>query len=183
MQEVGTDECGKTNDCVVVYDYLKLMSSASITHNIQEYQALGFQITALHNLCVKYDFPCIAFVQLNRDGITKETTDTVSGSDRLIWLCTSFSIFKKKSPEELAEDGPNAGNRKLVPVVARHGAGLDDGDYINMDMMGEHAKLTELKTRNEFKKQPDGDTGLIDSDSLEDIANDEFEKDQVDALR
>jgi hypothetical protein len=183
MQEVGTDECGKTNDCVVVYDYLKLMSSASITHNIQEYQALGFQITALHNLCVKYDFPCIAFVQLNRDGITKETTDTVSGSDRLIWLCTSFSIFKKKSPEELAEDGPSAGNRKLVPVVARHGAGLDDGDYINMDMMGEHAKLIELKTRNEFKKQPDGDTGLIDSDSLEDIANDEFEKDQVDALQ
>jgi len=31
-------------------------------------------------------------------------------SDRLIWLCTSFSIFKEKSAEELAEDGPKAGN-------------------------------------------------------------------------
>ena len=166
MQDVGTDENGRTNECVVVYDYLKLMSSTSITNNIQEYQALGFQITSLHNLAVKYDFPCLAFVQLNRDGITKESTDAVSGSDRLIWLCTSFSIFKAKSPEELAEDGPNAGNRKLVPIVARHGAGLDDGNYINMQMQGEYTRLTELKTRNEFRLEPDLDTGLV---NVEDI--------------
>tara|TARA_B100000131_G_C17945339_1_gene544108 strand:- start:392 stop:868 length:477 start_codon:yes stop_codon:yes gene_type:complete len=154
------------------------MSSSSITNNIQEYQALGFQITSLHNLCVKYDFPCLSFVQLNRDGITKESTDAVSGSDRLIWLCTSFSIFKNKSPEELAEDGPEAGNRKLVPIVSRHGAGMQDGDYINMNMAGEYARLSELKTRNEFKNQPIGDTGLIDSDDLKDIENDGLEEDQ-----
>ena len=178
IQDVGTDDNGNTNDCVVIYDYLKLMSSNSITNNIQEYQALGFQITSLHNLCVKYDFPCLSFVQLNRDGITKESTDAVSGSDRLIWLCTSFSIFKNKSPEELAEDGPEAGNRKLVPIVSRHGAGMHDGDYINMNMAGEYARLTELKTRNEFKNQPIGDTGLIDSDDLKDIENDGLKEDQ-----
>lgn len=173
LQEVKTDENGKTNNCLIIYDYLKLMSSSSITNNIQEYQALGFQITSLHNLCVKLDIPCLSFVQLNRDGITKESTDAVSGSDRLIWLCTSFSIFKIKSPEELAEDGPNAGNRKLVPIVSRHGAGLDDGDYINMLMQGAHSKLRELKTRNEFKNQPIGDTGLIDQNNLESIKENE----------
>lgn len=151
MQEVGQDENGRTNDCVVIYDYLKLMSSSSISNNIQEYQALGFQITSLHNLAVKYDFPCLSFVQLNRDGITKESTDAVSGSDRLIWLCTSFSIFKVKSVEEVAEDGPNAGNRKLVPIVSRHGPGMEDGNYINMKMFGDKAKLEELRTRDEFK--------------------------------
>lgn len=166
VQEVKSDEQGRTNNCVIIYDYLKLMSSSSITNNIQEYQALGFQITSLHNLCVKLDIPCLSFVQLNRDGITKESTDAVSGSDRLIWLCTSFSIFKIKSPEELAEDGPNAGNRKLVPIVARHGAGLDDGDYINMVMQGSHAKLKELRTRNEFKNQPIGDTGLVNNEGI-----------------
>ena len=164
MQEVGQDESGRTNECVVIYDYLKLMSSSSITNNIQEYQALGFQITSLHNLSVKYDFPCLSFVQLNRDGITRETTDTVSGSDRLIWLCTSFSIFKVKSPEELAEDGPNAGNRKLVPVVCRHGPGMEDGNYINMRMLGEHACLTELRTRDEFRVAPDSDGAIEGSD-------------------
>lgn len=172
MQDVKYDETGKTNDCLIIYDYLKLMSSSSITNNIQEYQALGFQITSLHNLCVKLDVPCLSFVQLNRDGITKESTDAVSGSDRLIWLCTSFSIFKIKSPEELAEDGPNAGNRKLVPIVSRHGAGLDDGNYINMVMDGSHAKLRELKTRNELKNQPVGDTGLANKDSLNKIKED-----------
>lgn len=180
VQEVRMDDYGKTNDCVIIYDYLKLMSSNSITNNIQEYQALGFQITSLHNLCVKLDIPCLSFVQLNRDGITKESTDAVSGSDRLIWLCTSFSIFKIKSPEELAEDGPNAGNRKLVPIVSRHGAGLDDGDYINMVMQGSHAKLRELKTRNEFKNQPVGDTGLADKESLIKIKiQDGLENDQT----
>lgn len=171
MQEVKLDDRGKTNNCLIIYDYLKLMSSNSITNNIQEYQALGFQITSLHNLCVKLDIPCLSFVQLNRDGITKESTDAVSGSDRLIWLCTSFSIFKIKSQEELAEDGPKAGNRKLVPIVSRHGAGLDDGDYINMTMQGSHSKLIELKTRNEFKNDPVGDTGLVDISSLEEINN------------
>ena len=112
VQEVKTDETGKTNDCVIIYDYLKLMSSSSITNNIQEYQALGFQITSLHNLCVKMDIPCLSFVQLNRDGITKESTDAVSGSDRLIWLVHHL-LFLSKSVEEVAEDGPNAGNRKL----------------------------------------------------------------------
>jgi replicative DNA helicase len=169
IQDVGTDENGKTNECVVIYDYLKLMSSSAITNNIQEYQALGFQITALHNLAVKYDFPCLAFVQLNRDGITKESTDAVSGSDRLIWLCTSFSIFKSKSPEELAEDGPKAGNRKLVPIVARHGPGVDDGNYINMQMQGEYSRLTELKTRNEFRTEPNIDTGLINPSDIKGI--------------
>jgi replicative DNA helicase len=181
VQEVKVDQYGKTNDCVIIYDYLKLMSSSSITNNIQEYQALGFQITSLHNLCVKLDIPCLSFVQLNRDGITKESTDAVSGSDRLIWLCTSFSIFKIKSPEELAEDGPNAGNRKLVPIVSRHGAGLDDGDYINMVMQGSHARLKELKTRNEFKNQPIGDTGLVNEDGLNKIKQSGFEDDQEDA--
>ena len=149
-QHVGFDENGKTKDCLLVYDYLKLMGSESISSSMQEYQVLGFQITKLHNFCVKYDVPCLSFVQLNRDGITKESTDVVSGSDRLIWLCTSFSIFKMKSEEEIADDGIEHGNRKLVPVVARHGEMLDSGDYISMNMYGSIGKIAEGRTRNEI---------------------------------
>ena len=126
------------------------MGSEGISSSMQEYQVLGFQITKLHNFMVKYDAPCLAFVQLNRDGITKESTDVVSGSDRLIWLCTSFSIFKLKSDEEVADDGVDYGNRKLVPVVARHGEGLDDGDYISMKMFGKYGRIDEGMTRNEI---------------------------------
>lgn len=171
---VGKDENGNTKDCVIIFDYLKLMSTEGVNASMQEYQLLGFQITSLHNLCVKFDVACLAFVQLNRDGITKETTDAVSGSDRLIWLCTSFTIFKAKSEEEIAEDGVRAGNRKFVPVAARHGGMLDGGDYINFQMTGDISKLEELKTRNEFKMMPEQDTGLISKESL-----DEFEEDTI----
>lgn len=176
LREVGQDEYGRTNDALVVYDYLKLMSSANISNNMQEYQALGFQITNLHNLAVKYDFSCLSFVQLNRDGITKESTDAVSGSDRLIWLCTSFSMFKPKSQEEVAEDGPNGGNRKLVTLKARHGPGLMDGNYINLNMIGSHAKLVELRTRDEMRNSPDD--GIIEGSDLPFEVNENEDNDE-----
>lgn len=148
MKEVGYDEDGNMRDCLIIYDYLKLMTSDSINSNIAEYQALGFQITQLHNFCVEYDVPCLTFVQLNRDGISKESTDAVSGSDRIIWLCTSFSIFKEKTPEEIASDGLRAGNCKLIPLKTRHGPGLNDVTerYICMQRDGQFASLTELGT-------------------------------------
>jgi hypothetical protein len=64
-------------------------------------------------------------------------------------LCSNFSIFKNKSAEEVAEDGEANGNKKLVPVVARHGGGLDDSAYINCHMKGYCAKITEGKTQGE----------------------------------
>ena len=136
---------------MLIYDYLKLMNSGQINDNLAEFQVLGFQITQLHNFTVQYDVPCLAFVQLNRDGVTKESTEVVSGSDRLIWLCSSFSIFKSKSDEEVAEDQGKSGNRKLVPIVARHGGGLSDSyDYINISMQGEVGKVVEKETKNEL---------------------------------
>ena len=154
IKEVGLNDDGTAKDCVVFYDYLKLMDSAGISQDLKEYQVLGFMMTSLHNLASKYKIPIVAFIQLNRDGITKESTDTASGSDRIIWLCSNFSIFKRKTDEEIAEDGPDNGNRKLVPLISRHGSGLDDNDYINCHMKGWCAKIVEGKTRLEIVQNP-----------------------------
>ncbi len=173
-QYVGFDENGKTKDCLIIYDYLKLMSADSI-EDMQEYQALGFLITQLHNFCVKFDVPCLSFVQLNRDGVTKESSDVASGSDRLVWLCTSFTIFKTKSAEEQAEDIENgckkSYNRKLVPIVARHGGCLEDGDYINVRMDGACARLTEGPTRNELNTRKADDEGFDIDEPNTDISS------------
>lgn len=150
VKEVGLNDDGTAKDCVIFYDYLKLMDSVGISQDMKEYQVLGFMMTALHNFAIEYKLPIMAFVQLNRDGITKESTDTASGSDRIIWLCSNFTIFKRKSDEEIAEDGLDNGNRKLVPIISRHGGGLDDNDYINCYMKGWCAKITEGKTRLEL---------------------------------
>jgi len=150
-KEVGINDNGKAKDCVIVYDYLKLMDDADIKGDMKEFQVLGFRMTALHNFSLKYDIPILCFIQLNRDGITKESTDTASGSDRIIWLCSNFSILKVKSDEEIAKDGSEYGNRKLVPVIARHGEGLELGDYINVDLQGRYGKMIEKETSYEIE--------------------------------
>ena len=152
VKDVGLNSDGTAKPCVVFYDYLKLMDSAGMSQDMKEYQVLGFMMTALHNFACKYQIPIVAFIQLNRDGITKESTDTASGSDRIVWLCSNFTIFKRKSDEEIAEDGAINGNRKLIPVISRHGAGIEDNDYINCHMKGWCAKISEGKTRIEILK-------------------------------
>jgi replicative DNA helicase len=174
VKNVGYDENGRTNDCLIIYDYLKLMTSESITGNIAEFQALGFQITKLHNFMVENDCACLSFVQLNRDGITKESTDVISQSDRLAWIATSCTIFKDKTDEEKATDGIRAGNKKLIPLVARHGPGIGDDGYICVNMQGEFAKLTELGTIRKIKKdERDSREGFPDSD----VENEDDEED------
>lgn len=150
VQTVGLNDDGSAKDCVIFYDYLKLMDTSGLSQDLKEYQILGFMMTSLHNFASKYKIPIVAFVQLNRDGITKESTDTASGSDRIIWLCSNFTIFKRKSDEEIAEDGGQSGNRKLIPIISRHGGGLDDNDYINCHMKGWCAKIEEGLTKLEM---------------------------------
>lgn len=171
VKEVGLNDDGTAKQCVIIYDYLKLMDSAGISQDMKEYQVLGFMMTALHNFAVRYQVPILGFVQLNRDGITKESTDTASGSDRIIWLCSNFSIFKRKSDEEIAEDGPSNGNRKLLPLVSRHGGGLDDNDYINCHMKGWCAKITEGKTRLELvgNNNNDNEGFVVDENNDQEI--------------
>lgn len=136
-RKVGLNENNKANPCLVILDYLKLMDSGELTSSsMAEFQLLGFMITQLHNLCVKYDIPCLAFAQLNRDGIDREDTDVISQSDRLIWLCSNFSIWKDKPHNEIMESKhtDKRYNKKLIPISCRHGPGLSYGDFINYYM-------------------------------------------------
>jgi len=153
IKEVGLNNSGHSNPCVIIYDYLKLMDSNAITSNVAEFQALGFIMSSLHNFTVKYKIPILALIQLNRDGINKEGTDVASGSDRIIWLCSNFTILKQKSDEEISQDGIQNGNRKLVPIVCRHGAGIEDGNYINCFMQGSIGKISEGKTKFQLLKE------------------------------
>jgi hypothetical protein len=160
LKEVGFEPTGRTKDCLIIYDYFKLMDSSGLSENIAEFQAMGFQATKLHNFCVEHDVPCLSFVQLNRDGIEKESADVISQSDRIGWLCTSFTILKQKSVDEIADDGPKNGNRKLVPVLSRHGPGMTDDGYICLEMKGELARMREIGTvrrlsrSKEFPERP-----------------------------
>ena len=145
MREVGYDESGNVNNCVVVYDYFKLMDRNQL-NNLQEYQAIGFQISRLTDFCKEFDFPCLAFVQLNRQG-------DVSQSDRLRWLCSSYSSFEKKPPEDTANDGLENGNRKMIVRDTRFGPGIEEDDYICFNFNRDINRISEICLKSEIKNK------------------------------
>lgn len=140
---VGLREDGRAKQCLVIYDYFKIMDAGDI-NDMQEYQAMGFQISKLTDFCKIYDLPCLSFVQLNRDGVAKEGTDVIAQSDRLLWLCNSFSILKPKSTEEMESSGWNNGNRKMITLKSRYGGEHQYGEYISMQWKGDICSLKEV---------------------------------------
>lgn len=142
---VGFTDSGTAKPCLIIYDYLKLMNDGGLRGNVQEYQLLGFLITALHNFAVKFSLPVLATVQLNREGVDKEGSEVISGSDRIVWLCSNFTILKSKAQTELNEDPPSNGTKKLVVTDTRFGSGMESGEYINVIDKLSIGKLTEGK--------------------------------------
>lgn len=146
IKNVGYDDAGEVNNCVVVYDYFKLMGRDDLG-NLKEYEALGYQISKLTDFCKEYDFACLAFVQLNRQ-------QDISQSDRLRWLAHSVSWFERKDETELLNDGIERGNRKLQPRDMRFGPGIGN-DYINMQLYGDINKIEELGLNSQARDEED----------------------------
>lgn len=149
LKTVGKNNDGSTKDCLIIYDYMKLMTMDGLNKQLQEYQIIGFQMSSLHNFAVKYDVPILLFNQLNREGISNDNSASISQSDRLLWLCSAWATLRKKSKEEIMNDGIPKGNLKLLIGDCRFGPGLEEGDYISMRMEGAFAKMTEITAKSE----------------------------------
>jgi len=137
---VGQNSEGKFNKCLVILDYLKLMNYNDKNKD-KEWEALGYRMTTLHDLMGSYNAPMLAFAQQNRDGLEKEDESTMSGSDRIIWLCDNFTIFSKLDEVEVMQkhqanaNDPNARkpeNCKFKIVCSRHGRGTPGRKYISL---------------------------------------------------
>jgi hypothetical protein len=128
------------------------MDDKELRNGVGEHQKIGFLITALHNLSVKYDISFLVFCQTNREGINSEDSATLSQSDRLAWMASNVSLYKEKTPEEIAEN-PDGGNRKLYPILARHGEGLPAGDYINYRFEKQYNRIIEIDTRYNLEQK------------------------------
>lgn len=139
---VGRNEQGRYNDCVIVYDYIKLMDAKEVKA-AAEWQVLGFQMTALHDLVTKYDVPMLVFGQLNREG-------GIAAADRILWFCSNASIIGHKEKEEKERDGPKAGNMKIYTFLSRYGPAMDEDDYLNLRVDFPIMSLEEGKMKSEL---------------------------------
>ena len=151
QKEVGLNPDGTAKPAFIIYDYLKLLDSSQLK-TAAEFQAIGFMATTLTNIATRYNIPILAYVQLNKDGIDKEGSGVVAQSDRIEWFCSSLFIFKKKSAEEIAQDGANHGNRKLLKVVSRFSGDEENGDYINYQLDGYNSRIIEKSLHSDIIK-------------------------------
>jgi replicative DNA helicase len=148
---VGKNSEGKFNPALVILDYLKLMHPSDKAAD-KEYEALGYRLTALKNLMQEYRNPMLCIAQQNREGIDKQSEDTVAGSDRIIWFCDNFTIFYRLSEEDIAaRAAQNQGairpsNCGLKVVACRNGPGTQGRKFIGIyaDIHDPKLKLNEV---------------------------------------
>lgn len=144
MRRWYLQKVGKGNPAVVIYDYFKLMDTKDMA-DLAEHQALGYQLMALNDFIGHYELGCLTFTQANRDGISSETTDIVAQSDRLLWFVASLCLLRKKSTEEITNDGLGNGNRKLIPMDGmRFSSSSESNGFINFMFDYDCLSLEEL---------------------------------------
>jgi len=153
-KRVGKDEEGRTAKCLVVLDYLKLMGQSDKGFNEKEYEAVGYRMSALHDLVRELDVPMFTMAQVNRVG-------EVSMSDRLNWFADSVTFFMKRPMDDIVadyespdkEEDEEPANMMMKVDMSRYGAGGSDDEYIMMyaDINNPHlnskrksGKMTEM---------------------------------------
>jgi replicative DNA helicase len=139
---VGRNEDGDFNDCLIIYDYIKLMKESEMG-KLTEWQVLGFQATQLHDFVTRYNVPMLLLAQLNRE-------NQIAAADRILWYVSNFSILGHKDQEEVEEDGPIAGNMKLRTMLTRYGPGMGFEDYLNLRVQHDRMHLEEGRLKSEL---------------------------------
>jgi len=119
---------GRGNPCVMILDYIKLTGTESLGKNWAEYQSVGEKINKIKRLCIELNVPFLTAMQLNRSGdsfnrssqsVVDDST-VIAVSDRLQWFASNVYIFRQKTHDELAEDGPMHGTHLLKPIKTRN---------------------------------------------------------------
>jgi len=117
---------GRGNKAVLVYDYLK-MTGESTSDSWKEYNVIGDKTDKLKKLAEELEIPVITSTQMNRMGESQgrkaggfvDDSSAIALSDRLQWFATYVGIFRRKTLDEVAEDGESFGTHKLITTASR----------------------------------------------------------------
>jgi len=110
---------GRGNRCIVAYDYVKL-TGEKVDRNWAEHQAIGEKIDKLKRVAEEIKAPLITAMQMNRSGENLvDDSSAIALSDRLQWFATFVAIFRRKTIDEMDNDGERFGTHKLIPLKTR----------------------------------------------------------------
>lgn len=65
------------------------------------------------------------------------TTGKLADSAKIARNASTIIMIRDKSPEEIQNDGPDCGNKKLFVRFNRNGAQMADGEYIDVQFDGD----------------------------------------------
>ena len=126
-------EIGRGNQMVFSFDYIK--PSSKLERGQSEWQQIGEMVdkfkTCIHKEILHENLPIIPMitsVQSNRQGITNnrnsedivDDESIVSLSDRITQYCSHLFILRKKTTDEIVDEGEAFGTHKLINLKARH---------------------------------------------------------------
>jgi len=164
------DTVGRGNQMVISFDYIKPISQSDGT---PEWQFLGELVDKFKRLIQKEilfeNKPMVSLftsVQSNRGGIVSnkkgsnavvDDESIVGGSDRIIQYCSHLAILRKKTSDEIIQDGDKFGTHKLIFRAARH-LGKDVKGHLEPVKCGDRLEdnFINLKIDN-FKIEERGD--------------------------
>lgn len=127
------NKVGRGKRMIISFDYLK--TTGQLNGNLTEWQVVGEIVDKFKKLIAKEiifdNKPMVSMftsVQSNRSGIVtnkkkEHITDdesVVSLSDRIIQYCSHMFLLRKKTMDEILEDGEQFGTHKLICFAARH---------------------------------------------------------------
>lgn len=127
---------GRGNQAIIVYDYIKITGESE--YNKQEYQILGDKINKIKEISLELNIPILTACQLNRsaeEGI--DDSRSIAQSDRLQWFGSFVGIFRRKTLDEITEDGLEFGTHKLIELAARF-HGKDSKGHFNRIKIKDH---------------------------------------------
>lgn len=135
---------GDVPQCLVIYDYVKLMSMDDLK-TAQEWQILGFLLSAIHDVAAQLNIPILCLGQLNREALKTDSEYTVAGSDRITHNLDSLTIFRQKKEEEIDSDGEHRGTHIFKTPIARKGPGHEYNDWVNINFDKSSGQFSEDK--------------------------------------
>lgn len=123
-------EVGRGNPAVVIYDYIKLTGEED--GNKQEYQLIGDKVDKLKQCFLRLNIPLLTACQLNRTAEGgNDDSSAIAQSDRLQWFASQVGIFRRKTMEEIADDGKEFGTHKYIELACRY-QGKDAHGHSNL---------------------------------------------------
>jgi len=143
---------GRGNPMIFSFDYIKPADSTNDGRN--EWQQIGSMVNRFKR-CIKDEIlhdglpiiPMFTSVQSNKLGITHnrnadsivDDESIVSLSDRITQYCSHLFILRKKTLDELSEEGELFGTHKLICIKPRH-LGRDIAGHIEPVLMGDRLR-------------------------------------------